>query len=403
MRMLSTPTGIRRERLGVSVIFAVHGAVYGSFATRVPWIADHAHATPGLLGAALLAPTVGAIVSMPWGGRAIHRYGGRTVMRVLVVAWSLSLALPAFAPNVALLFAALLICGSTSGLADVAMNAQGVDVERRYGRSIMSGLHGLWSAGGVAAGAIGAVLASADVDARVHFGAAAIVLAALGGAACSALSPARLPGDDSPAFAIPSRPILLIGLVGLCAVFAEGASADWCAVYLSKLTSADPGTAAAAFTGFALAMTVGRLVGDAVVRRVGPVRTVALGGAAATAGAVIVVAARTSVVAMIGFALIGVGISVVVPLVFAAAGRAGANPAQAIAGVATIAYGSGLAAPAIVGGIAQVSSLRVSFGVVAVLCLAMAWRARALRTGPASADPLIQRDTPGVITQTSGD
>jgi MFS family permease len=400
MRMLPA-AGIGRERLGVSVIFAVHGAVYGTFATRIPWIALHVHATPGLLGAALLAPAVGAIVSMPSGGRAIHRYGGRVVMRVLIVAWALSLALPALAPNIPLLFAALLLHGSTSGLADVAMNAQGVDVERRYNRSIMSGLHGLWSAGGVAAGVVGAALARADVDARIHFGAAAVALAIIGWVASAALSPARVPGDDSPAFAIPSRPILLIGLVGFCAVFAEGASGGWCAVYLSTLTAADPGTAAAAFTAFALAMMVGRLVGDAVVRWVGAVRTVGLGGSIATVGGAIVVIAHTSVLAMVGFALIGVGISVVVPLVFAAAGRAGANPAQAIAGVATIAYGSGLAAPAMVGGIAQVSSLRVSFGLVAVLCLAMSWRAGALRTGP-TADRPGQRETLGAV-QTSGD
>ena len=185
-------------------------------------------------------------------------------------------------------------------------------------------------------------------------------------------------------------------------MFAEGAGGGWCAVYLSTLTSADPGTAASAFTAFALAMTVGRLVGDTVVRRVGPVRTVGLGGSIATVGGVVVAVAHTSVVAMIGFALIGVGVSVVVPLVFAAAGRAGANPAQAIAGVATIAYGSGLAAPAMVGGIAEVSSLRVSFGLVAALCLAMSWRAGALRTRPTE-DPPGQRETFGVVTQSSGD
>jgi MFS family permease len=369
---------VRRARLGVSVIFAVHGGVYGTFATRIPWIAEHVHANAGLLGTALVAPAVGAIGVMPWGARAIHRYGGRLVMRLLIVACCLSLILPALAPNVPLLFAALLVCGATSGLADVAMNAQGVHVEHRYGRSIMSGLHGLWSAGGLIAAAIGAAVARADIDARAHFGVVAIVLSALGWLACSSLSVDRLPGDDSPAFAKPSRPILLIGLIGFCAVFAEGGSGDWAAVYLRTLTGADPGTAASAFTAFALAMTVGRISGDRFVRRLGPVRTVQLGGAVAATGGLIVVGSRVSILVMAGFALIGLGVSVVVPLAFAAAGRAGANPAQAIAGVATIAYGSGLAAPAMIGGIAQVSSLRVSFAVVTVLCLAMALGASVL-------------------------
>jgi fucose permease len=228
-------------------------------------------------------------------------------------------------------------------------------------------------------------MARSNVDARIHFGAAAVVLAVVGWIACAGLSSERLPGDDSPALAWPSRAILLIGLVGFCAVFAEGGSGDWAAVYLQTLTGADPGTAAVAFTAFAFAMTAGRLVGDRVVRRLGPVRTVRVGGAGAAVGAALVVTATVPALAMVGFAILGLGVSVVVPLVFAAAGRAGANPAQAIAGVATIAYGSGLAAPASIGGIAQVSSLRVSFAVVCILCVAMAGLAHVLRSPQSSA------------------
>ncbi len=382
---IRTPIPVRRARISVSVIFGVHGAVYGTFATRVPWIAEHVHASPGLLGTALVAPAIGAIVTMPLGARFIHRYGGRIVMRVLIVAWSLSLILPAIAPTVPLLFAALLVYGAASGLSDVAMNAQGVHVEGEYGRSIMSGLHGLWSAGGLIASAVGAAVARSDVDARVHFTVAAVVLSVVGWFACRGLESQRLPGIDSPVFALPSRPILLIGLIGFCAVFAEGGSGDWAAVYLQTVVGAGPGSAAAAFTAFALAMTAGRLSGDRVVRRFGPVRTVRLGGAIAAVGGLAVVLGRLTVPVMIGFAFIGLGVSVVVPLAFAAAGRAGSNPAQAIAGVATIAYGSGLAAPGLIGGIAQLSSLRVSFTVATVLCVAMALGAGALRPREADA------------------
>ncbi len=286
---MTAPT-IRRSRLAVSVVFAVHGAVYGTFATRIPWLADHVHANPGLLGAALAAPAVGAIGAMPWGARAIHRYGGRTVMRVLLVAWCLSLILPALAPNVALLCVALLIYGATSGLADVAMNAQGVAVESAYGQSIMSGLHGLWSAGGLVASLVGVTMARHDIDGRLHFTLAAVGLAVVGWLACAGLAPNRLTHDDSPAFAVPSRRILLIGLIGFCAVFAEGGSGDWSAVYLRNRAGADPGTAALAFTAFAFAMTAGRLAGDQVVRRLGPVRTVRLGGIIAAVGGAVVVA-----------------------------------------------------------------------------------------------------------------
>jgi MFS family permease len=139
-----------------------------------------------------------------------------------------------------------------------------------------------------------------------------------------------------------------------------------------------------------LAMTAGRLTGDWVVRRIGPVACVRYGGLTACAGGVLVLVSRAPVPAVVGFALVGIGVAVVVPLVFAAAGRAEANPGHAIAAVATIAYGSGLAAPGIIGGIAHLFSLPVAFGVVTALCLAMAIGATALRppgAGPAATPP----------------
>jgi MFS family permease len=373
------PRQVRVARWSVAAIFAVHGGVYGTFATRVPWIAGHVHASPGQLGLALIAPAAGAVFTMPLGARAIHRYGGRAVMRVLIVGWTLALILPAIAPNVPLLFLALLVYGSLAGLADVSMNAQGVAVERAYGRSIMSGLHGMWSIGTLVLSAIGAAVARSNVDGRVHFTIAAVALAVVGVGACAGLPPDRLPGEEAPAFAWPSRSIVLIGLVALCAVIAEGGSGDWAAVYLQSRTGADEGTAAAGFTAVALAMTIGRLTGDWVVNRLGAVRAVQLSGTIATLGGVLVVVSRITLPAIAGFALIGLGIAVVVPLAFAAAGRVGANPAQSIAGVATVGYGAGLAAPAVIGGVAQISSLSVSFALITLACVVMGLGARVLR------------------------
>jgi predicted MFS family arabinose efflux permease len=379
----SAPLG--RARLAVSAVFAIHGAVAGSFATRIPWIAQHLHTDPGALGLALIGPAVGSILTMPLAARLVHRYRGRPLTRILLLAWCGSLALVALAPNVAVLFLVLLGFGATAGMADVAMNAQGVVVEERCGRSIMSGLHGAWSVGGLAGSAVGALAAHRGVDARVHLAVVALVLMGLGWCAGWALLDTRDRGSGAPAerpplFALPSRAVQLIGLVGFCAVFAEGASGDWSAVYLTTVAGADPGLAALAYTGFALAMAAGRLAGDPVVRRLGPVACVRYGGLTAGLGGVLVIVGRSPAPAVVGFALLGIGVAVVVPLVFAAAGRAGGNPGHAIAAVATIAYGSGLAAPGIIGGIAHAFSLPVAFGVVTALCLAMALGATALRT-----------------------
>jgi MFS family permease len=373
----------------VGAAFAVHGAVSGSFATRIPWLADHLHAGPGALGLALLAPAVGSIVAMPMAGRVTHRLGGRAATRWLLALWAAMLAFPALAPNLPVLWVTLLVFGAVAGMCDVAMNAQGVVVEQRIGRSIMSGLHGMWSVGGLVGGAVGVLAAHARVDARLHLGAMALVLLVVGGVTGRRLLDIRADeGEAAPSrFVLPARSVLVIGLVGFCAVFGEAASQDWCAIYLERLTGASPGVAAASYTAYAFTMAAGRLCGDLVVRRLGAVRTVRIGGVVAVLGGVLVVVARTPLPAITGFMLIGLGVAVVVPLVFAAAGNAAPTPSEGVAGVATISYTSGFVAPSAIGGIAAVTNLSVSFALVTALLAAMLVGAGALATGAASQRP----------------
>ena len=138
---------IGRDRLVVSAIFAVHGAVTGTWTSRIPWVQEHVHAGLGVLGASMVAATVGSLVAMPRAGAVVRRFGHRTALRLLLALWTACLALPALMPDVPALAASLFFFGATAGLADVVMNAAGVRVERRAGKSIMSGLHGLWSVG----------------------------------------------------------------------------------------------------------------------------------------------------------------------------------------------------------------------------------------------------------------
>ncbi|MFC9325273.1 MFS transporter [Kitasatospora sp. NPDC057015] len=374
----------RRARARFSVVFAVHGAVTGSFVTRIPWIQHHLDLSAGRLGLALIAPAIGASLAMPLAGRLSHRYGSRVAVRTLMALWCLALALPALAPNLAVLWTALLVYGATAGMASVLLNAQGVEVERGLGQSIMSGLHGMWSAGGLIASGFGVLAAQRQYDARVQLTVTALILTALATLACNGLPDVRpTAGEDAPPrFALPPRSALAIGLVGFCAVFVEGASMDWAGVYLRDVTGASPGTAAVSFTAFAATMTAARLAGDLVVRRLGPVRTVRTGGSVAALGGLFVVGSDNPYLAIPGFGLIGIGVAVVVPLSFAAAGRT-ATPSRAIAGVATITYTAGLIAPAVIGLIAQTTSLTVSFGMVTALAAALVLSAGALRPKPA--------------------
>jgi len=374
---------VRRARYAVAAVFAVHGAVTGSFATRVPWVQDHASLSAGQLGFALAFTAFGASCSMPLAGRISHRFGSRTALRGLIAFWTLSLILPSLAPNLLTLCLSMFVYGASAGMADVAMNALGVEVERMLGKSIMSGLHGMWSAGALVGSAAGTLAAHLGADARLHFALAAVTLTLLGVLACRWVLDLQPAEDEEPPprFALPPRSALLIGAVGFCAVFAEGASLDWSAVYLRDRLETSAGLAAACTTGFMLTMAVARLVGDAVVNRFGAVRTVRAGGALAVAGGLLIVVAGHPAVAMAGFALMGLGIAVVVPLCFAAAGHSGPSPSQAIAGVATITYTSGLVAPSLIGGVAQATSLTVSFVLVTVLACGLAAFAGVLRSG----------------------
>ncbi|WP_406166497.1 MFS transporter [Streptomyces sp. NBC_00996] len=374
---------LKRARYAVAAVFAVHGAVTGSFATRVPWIQDHASVGAGRLGIALAFPAIGASVAMPLAGRISHTFGARTALRGLISLWTLALILPSLAPNLYTLCLALFVYGATAGMADVAMNALGVEVENRLDKSIMSGLHGMWSAGALIGSAAGTLAAHLGSDARLHHALAAAVLTVLGLVACQWVLDIKPTEDEEPPprFTLPPRSALLIGAVGFCAVFAEGASLDWSAVYLRDQLATSAGLAAACTTGFTLTMALARIAGDRIVDRFGAVRTVRVGGLCAALGGLLVVVAGSPAVAMGGFALLGLGIAVVVPLCFAAAGRSGPNPSQAIAGVATITYTSGLVAPGAIGTLAQATSLVVSFGLVTVLACGLIAFAGVLRAG----------------------
>ncbi|UED82996.1 MFS transporter [Streptomyces profundus] len=390
---------IRRARIAVSLIFAVHGAASGSFVTRIPWLQDQLGLGTAALGVALAFPAIGAATAMPLASRVMHRHGARAAVRGLMALYTVTFALVALAPNLPLLCALFFLSGATGGMADVAMNAQGVEVEERHGRSIMSGLHGLWSVGTLLGSALGVGAVWLGLDARIHLSLVAVALTLAVPFLSRGLLDVRPTADEAapPRFALPPRSALLIGAVGICAVLAEGASMDWSGVYLRDVTDASETVAAASYTAFACTMAVARLAGDAVVRRLGPVRTVRISAGLAATGGLLVVTATTSAQAVSGFALIGVGVAVVVPLTFAAAGHSGPNPSRAIAGVATVTYTAGLFAPSVIGALGELASLRASFGLVTAALTLLLLGAGVL--GPRPARGAVASDT-GSATRT---
>jgi MFS family permease len=361
------------ERRAVGVAFFVNGVVLGTFSARLPWIAERLHLSSGTLGLVGLTTSVGALATMPFAAQFVHQYGPKATTRVLIVASSAALVLPAVAPDLLVLAAMMLILGALTGVNDNAMNAQAVEAEQRIGKSIMSGLHGLWSLGVLAGALIGSLWAHAHLDPVFQFAVVAAVSAAAGGiASCwfAGQAPQGAAAEvEVPRFAWPRGTLLLIGLVGFAAIFVEFAANDWSAVFMHWDLHSSQAAAAIATGAFAGSMAAGRLCGDMVVRRIGPVVSVRACGVLGTAGCLLVAISPAAAVALIGFILIGLGVSVVVPLVFAAAGRSGPSPAIGVAGVATVSYGAGMAAPSVMGGVADISSLRIAFAVAALLAV----------------------------------
>ncbi|HEY2509201.1 MAG TPA: MFS transporter [Streptosporangiaceae bacterium] len=377
------------ERLAAAAIFLLFGLYTGSFSSRLPWIADRLHLTSGTLGLCVgLMASIGAIGTIPFAARLVHKYGTRLSTAVTIAAVGVTLALPPFAPDVVVLALIMLVTGAVGGTCDNALNAQGVEAERRIGRSMMSGLHGMWSVGVLAGALLGALAAREGVDPRVQFTVIAAVITAGGVTATRWLGGGRPLADDSveaPRFVWPRGVLLLIGLVGFASIFVEYAANDWSAVFMRWVLHASQEQAALATAIFAGSMAIGRLCGDAIVQRTGPGLVVGACGTLGTIGCLLVAFSPGAGAALAGFLLVGAGVSVVIPLVFAAAGRSGASPALGVAAVATISYGAGLAAPGAMGGIADLSSLRVAFGVAAVLALTIAAGARLFGQAPTQA------------------
>ena len=352
-----------------------------TFAARVPWIQAHIHATPGVLGAALITETAGALAAMPATARVVHRFGAKAGMRVLIALFCVSLAPAALAPDPWSLAAVLFVFGATAGCADVAMNAHAVRIESRMGKSIMSGFHGLWAVGMIAGSALGGLCAAAGIGAPVEFAVTAAVFAVVGVLSCALLPPDDPAAEEvaAPHYALPSRAILFVGVVGFCGIFAEGAARSWCAVYLTDVTHTSTAVGAYSLTGFSATLAFGRLTGDAIARRLGPVLTVRLGGVVAVLGACMVALANTPLLGMLGFAAVGLGIATSVPLAIAATGRLGGNAEQAVAGITTVMYAAGLVAGPSVGALGSAVSLPFAFWMTAIVTTGIALAARALR------------------------
>lgn len=340
------------------MVFFLHGLGTGMWVSRIPAVQERLGLGVGELGLALLGAGLGTLVAMIPAGALIARHGSRTL--VLWTAWPAagSLGLLALAYDGPTLFAALVVFGAANSALDVAMNAQGSTVEQRLGRPIMSSLHGLWSLGNMTGAAVGAALAAAGAGVAPHFlGAAPALLLAL------LLAGRWLArgdhGHDGAGLAWPRGALLALAVVAFCAVTVEGAMFDWAGVYLRQVLGAPEATAAAAASFFSAAMAAGRLGGDYLTARLSAPLLARGCAVLAALGVVAIVLAPAPPTVFGGLIAVGLGLSVLVPLAFGAAGRSRDMPTgAAIAAVATMSYFGFLIGPPTIGLVAEQVTLR---------------------------------------------
>ena len=363
-----------RARAGVAAVFFLNGFGYGSWVPRIAEIQAQLRLSEGQLGLALFMAALGALIAMPLAGAAAHRYGSRAATAVTVVLFGLSLPGLALAPSLLGLGVALALLGVAAGALDVSMNTQGVSVEKRYWRPIMSSLHGMFSLGGMTGAAATGAVAAGDMPLLPHFAGIAALLVALGVVACAPMLPrAAEAGAEGPGFARPSLGILLPGIVALASLLSEGAMADWSAVYLSSALGAGTTVAAAAFAAFSMMMAAGRFAGDRLVARLGGDAVVRAGGALAAAGLGLSLALGHPLLAVVGFGVVGAGLSCVFPVVLSSAARTpDLAPSAAIAAVCTVGYFGFLLGPPMIGGLAELMGLPAALGLVVLLCAQIA-------------------------------
>jgi MFS family permease len=291
---------------------------------------------------------------------------------VMAVANCVAFILPGFAPSLPLLALALFVYGASNGGLDVAMNAQAALVERRYARPIMNSFHALWSVGGLTGAAIGGLAAAGGLGTGMHFVIAAaagltVMLVAMRGLIPD--GPALHAGHE-PAFALPSRALLPMGIVALCALICEGAIGDWGAIYLREGLGSAAGAAAVGYAVFALTMAGGRFAGDWLATRFGSGNVVRAGGGLVVAGIGLALVSTTPGVAIAGYGLVGAGVSCIFPLIMSAAARTpGVAPGVGIAAMATAGYTGFLLGPPLIGGMAELFTLRGALGVLAIFGL----------------------------------
>lgn len=369
-------TVFRRRESATRAIFLVAGYGRASWAPLVPFVKDRVGLDDAQLGLLLVCLGAGSILAMPFAGAWTARFGCRKVIVASCLFLCVSLACLPFAHNVLFTACALSVFGMAAGTVDVAMNIQAIDVEREYGRSIMSGFHAFYSVGGIVGAAGPSLLLTMGLSAATSTAfAAALMIIALAYSYSSLAE--KMQSSEKTLLAVPRGIVIVLSILTFIVFLAESAVLDWSGVFITSERSMNPSYAGLGYAAFATTMTVGRLVGDRMVRHVGAGRIAIIGSLGAASGFVLVALVPSWQVALLGYALVGAGCSNIAPVLFSALGRQKVmSTSAAVSAMTTIGYGGIFAGPVLIGAIARWSALPTAFLATGALLVLIATSAQ---------------------------
>jgi MFS family permease len=360
-------TSKKALRIAVGAMFFMAGLSFSSWASRIATVQQTMGLSDAALGAVLFSLPVGLMCSLPFSGWIITKIGSRKLLISALLVYATALVSLGLAQNTFQLIICLVCFGFSSNAVNISVNTQAVATEELYKRPIMASFHGLWSLAGFAGAGIGTFMIANNVSPLYHFLLMLVVIFT------GVIIAARYLKDDKvtnpgPVFVMPDHSLIKLGIIAFCSMICEGAMFDWSVIYFKKVVLAPPAFVGVGFTAFMLTMAAGRFRADWFAHRYGLKRTLQVSGALTATGLLIAVAFPYVYTAIAGFLLVGVGVSSVVPMVFSAAGKSKTmQPGVALAAVSTIGFLGFLVGPPIIGFIAGMATLRVSFILIAAM------------------------------------
>jgi MFS family permease len=370
---LNFPTQ-RYYRIAVSTFYFIQGIIFASWASRIPDIQSRLNLSEGALGGVLFALPAGQLTAMMLSGYLVNKFGSKTTLSIGALLYPSGLLLLGSVQELWQLFGALFLFGMFGNLSNISVNTQAVGVERLYRRSIMASFHGLWSLAGFIGGVIATIMVSANISPLYHFIAVWIVAAILIISARKYVVPRdakpEIASGQKNRFVKPDAFIITLGLIAFACMICEGTMFDWTGIYFEKVVKAPKELTRLGYIAFMSTMAGGRFVSDAFVTRFGAKKILQVSGIIIVTGMLLAVAVPNIVFATLGFLLVGIGTSSVVPLVYSLAGRSRSiAPGIAMAMVSSIGFLGFLLGPPIIGFVAEASNLRISFALIAILGL----------------------------------